>query len=291
MVNLAGSLLQTLLNNLSASQPEGFEKLSHSLASLTHKPSQHAFFYLFAICPRWFEKQKTSKNDALKLDDYDPFQVLQQWEHAQAARLVVLLSLANSVDQATYVTAINELFKTADVNEQILLVQSLRFIPHGECFVERAREAARSNIESVFSAVAHRNTFASLHFDSAGWNQLILKAAFLAVPIWSIEGLRARNNEALITMLHDYSLERHAASRAVPWDLYCCIGWQCSTDKMLAYLEHEFTRSNARIRAAIALSLQENPHSTAQPLATILAKNVAQTHAPQHWPTIASMGN
>jgi hypothetical protein len=231
------------------------------------------FFQLFALCPHWFEPRSNdvARERRSEWERLDPHGVLRGWEYPQLARLLVLLHAATGQTRERYVASVNELYRTADVNELILLGQSLAFLPEAGLFVERARESARSNIVPVFSAIAHRSDYARRFFDPVAWNQLVLKAAFLAVPIWSIPGLKERNNPELVAMLRHYVTERQAARRNVPWDLWSCIGWLARSEPDLEYLRSQWSSAQPRTRAAITLSLAENPQPAAQSAAGMLS--------------------
>lgn len=254
---------------LQQQQSDAFVRLQQGLQKLQSEFTHKDFFYLFAICPRWFAKQKPEITNDLR--ELDVFGATAPWFYVQFARLYILLSVEAHLPSESFVAAVNQLFQTADVNELILLVQSLQFIPQSERFVARAREAARSNIESVFCALAHNSDYAYRCFDQSGWNQLILKAAFLAVSIWSIYGLRERNNPELVTMLLNYVEERQAAKRNLPWDLWACIGWRVQQENELAYLRMQCAKLDPVSRAAIVLALKENENHAANQLAVDIA--------------------
>jgi hypothetical protein len=264
--NRSGDLLHVLALQLSDKQPVAWTRLEKALEELQNDFSNRRFFHVFALCPRWFDRQANDvaadKQD--EWDKHDPYKVLQSWQYPQLARLLVLLKVEQAVSQQSYVESVNELYKTADVNELILLGQSLVFLSNAELFVERARESARSNIAPVFSSVAHNSDYARRYFDKTAWNQLVLKAAFLGQPIWSIEGLKQRNNAELVTMLRHYVNERQAAARSVPWDLWCCIGWLAQSEKELDYLRQQSRSAAIKTQAAIALALSENPDNLMQ---------------------------
>lgn len=252
-------------------QAEAMEKLRSGpqglgLLGCAYKPhadekqlKQH-FYYLFAICQRWFPRQPLCLNTDTTRDwpAIDPFGKMTQWSAVELARLYVLLKFSQLVNQAIYQQGIDELFRTADVGELILLVSSLDSLPDAEIFLERAREAARSNMVSVFCAIAHKSSFARKFFDDSAWNQLVLKAAFLAVPIWCIDGLRERNNVELVAMLKHYVWERQAASRVVPWDIWICIVWLARSHEDVQYIQAQFPSASRSEKAAIILSLREH---------------------------------
>ncbi len=79
----------------------------------------------------------------------------------------------------------------------------------------RAAEGVRSNMRTVFEAVAHRNPYAAEQFAESAWNQMVLKALFVGSRLDLVVGLDRRRNEALARMLCDYAHERWAASRVV----------------------------------------------------------------------------
>ena len=68
----------------------------------------------------------------------------------------------------------------------------------------------------VFEAIACENPFPRDHFPEANFNQLVLKAMFLDVPLDRVLGWRERNNLELRRMAADYAAERRAAGRSVP---------------------------------------------------------------------------
>jgi hypothetical protein len=289
MENTTDKLIVLLSGQLQLKQPQGWARLEPALRELGSDFSNRRFFHLFALCPRWFEQQPNvvTAGRRTEWEQFDPHGVLRDWQYPQLARLLVLLQVADGQKQENYVASINELYKTADVNELILLGQSLAFLPHSASFLERARESTRSNIAPVFSAIAHRSDYARRFFDQVAWNQLVLKAAFLAVPIWSIPGLKERNNPELATMLRHYAVERQAASRNVPWDLWCCIGWSAQSAEELEYLQQQFRSARLKTQAAIALALAENPHKAAQTVAGMLSLS-GHRLSDLSWPQLAA---
>lgn len=286
--NRVNELIDLLEGQLARRQLEAWVKLEKGLAELQSGFSSQRFFYLFAICPRWFAKSLNDieSNEKERWENHDPHGVLSRWQYPQLARLLVLLKISRMLSQEDYVGNINALYKTADVNEMVLLGQSLAFIPHAESFRDRARESARSNIVTVFSSIAHDNDYPKHYFDQTAWNQLVLKAAFLAVPIWSIAGLKARNNPELVVMLRHYVNERQAAKRSVPWDLWCCIGWLARSEEELEYLRQQWQSAQMKTQAAITLALSENPLKAAQATAGMLSLPGHPT-SELSWPKLA----
>jgi len=94
----------------------------------------------------------------------------------------------------------------------ILLPEPLRFVPLGV-------EACRTSVQPVFEAIACENPFPARHFPEASFNQMVLKAIFIEVPIGRILELESRITPELQRMAADYASERRAAGRSVPKDV------------------------------------------------------------------------
>ena len=267
MIKTALDATEWLLAN---QQPVGFDKIKSKI-NQAETIDQKLFFYLFAICTRWFDAKPVKVQDSSFLLARDSFGALAKWQWPTLARLYLLLLIAEKKDKEDYINFYKALFSSADVQESITLIQSLRFIPHSEAFIDNAREAARSNINSLFKAIAHNNDYAYQHFDELGWNQLILKAAFSNISLLNIYGLKARNNKQLSIMLCDYANERQAASRNIPWDLWSCVAWNADHEEIFEYLKKQFTIGDFRTKATIALALTENNNEHAAALGNKLS--------------------
>ena len=85
--------------------------------------------------------------------------------------------------------------------------------------MEIAIEACRTNVETVFCAIALDNVYPAEHFADANFNQMVLKAVFIGAPVAQIEGLDTRRTPELIAMAESYGSERAAAGRPVPADI------------------------------------------------------------------------
>jgi hypothetical protein len=63
------------------------------------------------------------------------------------------------------------------------------------------------------------NPYPAAHFPEPAFNQLVLKAYFIGVPVLRILGLDRRKTPELRRMAADYASERRAAGRSVPADI------------------------------------------------------------------------
>jgi hypothetical protein len=107
-----------------------------------------------------------------------------------------------------------------DNRERQAVLKALPLLPSPERFVDLAVEACRSNVLTVFCAIACENPFPRMHFPEPAYNQMVLKAAFNGVALARIDGLAERKNAELARMAADYAAERRAAGRPVPEDLH-----------------------------------------------------------------------
>jgi hypothetical protein len=139
----------------------------------------------------------------------------------QAVRLVLLLSAPAT--GAEFVRRLDRLCAAADEGELVAWYRGLPLYPDPPRHAARAAEGLRSNMTSVFTAVAHGNPYPAEWLSEAAWNQMVLKALFIGVELAPIVGLDRRANPALARMLCDYADERRAAGRSVSPELWRCV--------------------------------------------------------------------
>lgn len=141
------------------------------------------------------------------------------WPLDQATRAALLLALDGWAPRNRYVAVVESLFYRGDNAERQALLKTLTMLPEPGRFVDVAIEACRTNVVSVFEAIACENAYPRTHFPELHFNQMVMKALFLGVAVARIEGLDARMNPELVRMAGDYAAERRAAGRAVPEDI------------------------------------------------------------------------
>lgn len=186
------------------------------------------------------------------------------WTTDQAARIVLVIAWP-SRDPDAYVAALDKIFQSADLGELVALYQALPVLPHAPAHVRRCAEGVRTTMTDVFKAVAHLNPYPSEHLDEAAWNQMVLKALFVGVPLHPVFGLDARANPRLAQMLLDYAKERWAAKRDVSPELWRCVGL-CADDAGLDAMGRVLKEGGAGDRRAVALALRGTEHAGAKAL-------------------------
>ncbi|WP_036483992.1 EboA family metabolite traffic protein [Myxosarcina sp. GI1] len=215
----------TLLTNWLSRQisPESFAWLKERKAEIIRDGAERKLFTAFSAVPRYIEKTNFQLTNAelatannLKAG-WNP----SRWTLDQVGRTILILSFPNR-DEDKYIKTLDKIFAAADVGEAIALYQSLPLLPYPNSFKLRAAEGIRTNMTSVFNAVALHNPYPANYLDDLAWNQMILKALFVGTPLHPIYGLKQRNNQQLSQMLLNYARERLAAKRTVNpelWDL------------------------------------------------------------------------
>lgn len=138
---------------------------------------------------------------------------------ATLGRALLLLDAAGALPAERHVPLFTRLFRSGDTGERTALLRALPLLPQPERFADLAAEACRSSVQDVFEAVAVANPFAAAHLPAAAFNQMVLKAVFLGVPLAGVAGLASRRTPELARMATDFRSERRAAGRPVPADL------------------------------------------------------------------------
>lgn len=141
------------------------------------------------------------------------------WTLDELARGLLLVRAASMLSPTALQRLVEECYARGDNRERRAVLRSLALLPQPERFVALAVEACRSSIEPLFEAVACENTYPSGYFPELNFNQMVLKALFIGVPLHRIVGLTARITPELKRMAADYASERRAAGRRVPADI------------------------------------------------------------------------
>ncbi len=197
--------------------------------------------------------------------DWDP----SPWSVDQAARIRLLLAATG--DAAAFVRRLDALCATADLEELVAFYRGLPLYPDPPRHRLRAAEGVRSNMKSVFEAVAHRNPYPAEQLPEDAWNQMVLKALFVGTALDPIVGLDRRANPTLARMLGDYAHERWAAGRPVSAELWRCVG-PFAAGALLADLARVLATGAPAERAAAVLALRSSSDTGAQDL---LARHAA----------------
>jgi len=136
----------------------------------------------------------------------------------ECARAALVLAAIGSLDPEEHVVFVRDLIRRGEIREQQAVLRVLAALPEPERFVDLAIDACRTNVQSVFEAIACDNAYPARHFPDAAFNQLVLKALFIGAPVGRIALLGSRTTDELVRMVEAYASERRAAGRPIPDD-------------------------------------------------------------------------
>lgn len=147
---------------------------------------------------------------------------IERWTLLEALRVRLILARGD-LARPSAVRALEAAFQFADEGELCALYRSLALLPDAARFAARAAEGCRSNMRSVFEAIACDNPFPLRWFDDLAFNQCVIKAIFIGAPVARIFGLERRRTPELARMALDLAAERRSAGRPVPDDLWLAL--------------------------------------------------------------------
>lgn len=217
LTNTGFSLIHNWLHKASAN---GLDWLDCKLEEISKTANKRTLFTSYSAVPRYLGKEKLNISEK----DLQAARLVTGWNPVNlttgmAGRILLLLSFP-SEESDRYVATLEQIIAAADVEETIAFYRSLPLLPHPERFKLRAAEGIRTNMTSVFNAVALNNPYPAQYLDELAWNQMVLKALFVGSPLHPIYGLKTRNNLQLSQMLINYARERLAANRSVSPELW-----------------------------------------------------------------------
>lgn len=207
------------------------------------------------------------------------------WRVDEAARLYLLL--ASMGDAERFVHQLEQLYATADVAELMTLYRGLPLYPEPERYRLRAAEGIRTNMKTVFEAVAHDNAYPAEQLPETGWNQMVLKALFVGTTLDPIVGLDERANPELARMLCDYAHERWSAGRPVSPELWRCVG-PFATGPLLDDLQRVLEQGTRPEQTAAMLALERSADARARDLMQTMPSLAAAASAGElNWKSLA----
>jgi hypothetical protein len=189
---------------------------------------------------------------------------LDSWTLDRLVRVYFLICLESS-NQIDFDTQINSLFDTAEINESVALYSALPLFQNPKKWLLRATDAVRSNVGTVFDAIAFGNPYPFYFFPALAWNQLVLKCIFNEKPIHQIYGLDERVNQDLANTLSDFAHERWAAGRKIPAQVWRLVT-KFLTESILKDLETLFQSEDADNQIAATLVCQSSDNDFAKKL-------------------------
>lgn len=142
------------------------------------------------------------------------------WGLDGLARAALLMRTLETWLPERHFALVREVYLKGDEREQAAVLRALSLLPDPAHFLEIGIDGCRTNVRDVFEAIACENPYPAAHFPEPAFNQLVLKAYFVGVPVSRILGLDRRKTPELRRMAADYASERRAAGRPVPADIH-----------------------------------------------------------------------
>lgn len=229
------------------------EWLSSALEDMSTPPITATAPTVFAVATRQVGREPLT--DAVDLTGPDDVVSTAGWPRDVAARVCVLAFIAERHPDEL-VRLVGELYRDGDSREKAGVLRALSLLGDGARFVTLALDAGRTNETDLFATLACDNPFPARHYPELELNKLVMKAAFVGVPIDRIVGLDRRANPELARMGMEYIDEQESARRRFPPEIWLAIAPHPpigAVARMLGYLSHSITEN--RLWAARGLGL------------------------------------
>lgn len=178
---------------------------------------------------------------------------LRDWNLLELLRVALICS-RNDLNEDRFAADFEAQFTHADEGETCALYRALPFLPAAERFAWRAGEGCRTNMVSVFRAIALDSPYPATHFDATAWHQLVMKTLFLELPVWRIVGLDERRSAELTRMALDFAEERGSAGRDLPLGLWLCLDSH-DPERLARLAQAHWPGADTRKRQAMVLGL------------------------------------
>ena len=153
-----------------------------------------------------------------RVEDGEAVVDLAAWRTCDAVGLA-LLEFAGADDET-----IVDLYLHGDLEEKAVVLRCLAFLPVTAATVRLFGEIQRTNTVLHYEAGALDSNLAVRALKTGGddagvtrddFHRLVLKTAFLDLPVWRMFGALAEADEVLAGMLQGFATEREAAGRGV----------------------------------------------------------------------------
>lgn len=208
--NAGSKLLKILEDNVSG---ENKAWLLSKIKNIVETESTKDLYLTYSLIP-------TKINTTAKLflpedsDGLGNYLSIQDANLQQIGRIYLLFKVLEAKEEF-FKSKVANIIEVADKSELETFLKFLVLLPNPENYKAQAVEALRTNISTVFDAIALNNPYPALYFNEQQWNQMYLKAAFMQQDLTAIEQVDKRANKELARIISDYAHERWAASREI----------------------------------------------------------------------------
>lgn len=276
-------------NVLSQTTNEAASWIAQVVTKLSVCPDSKELCWSIAKVPKLIKRDAKiilEEEDRRKLQTIHKGWQPEKWSLIETTRILFNLSVIHgSGDEETIFV---QTYKITELTEQIAFLKGLPLYGNSNFALTYAKEAVRSNIQSIFAAVSQFNPYPAVNFSESEWNNMILKAVTWNYPLLEIHGIDDRVNYPLMKMLCEYAKEQEGAKRPVSIDLWRCVGPLCD-DNALLDLEKMLNTNDLKKQYAAVLALRACSRVEAKKLLDTKPKLVAQVKKLDvNWDTLNS---
>ena len=173
------------------------------------------------------------------------------WRLCDAGGAALLAAAENANDETLV-----DLYLHGDMEERSIVLRSLALRPVTAATLRLLDDVQRTNTGVHVEAGALDSNLVVRAFDDDAFRRMVLKIAFMDLPVWRMFGALDHADAELSGMLLGYATEREAAGRTVWLDTYRFIGRapaEGAVARLLGGIEH----GNDAVRLAAAEGLRD----------------------------------
>jgi hypothetical protein len=245
--NIGSQLLKILEDNV---DNENRQWLLSKIEGIVESESTKDLYLTYSLVPT---KIGSVNRLSLLLEDMELKAYLEtQGANLQQVSRIYLLYKVLEAKEDFFKAKVANIIEVADKSELETFLKFLVLLPHPENYKVQAVEALRTNISTVFDAIALNNPYPALYFNEQQWNQMYLKAAFMQQDLNRIVQVGQRANKELTRIISDYAHERWAASREIDPCFWRPVG-NFMDEKLLKDMKRLFASDNVAEKKAAAL--------------------------------------
>jgi len=239
--------------------------LDEKIETIVTEEAVRSFFLTYTLLAEKVHSTQVLIEEETEIDLYFDKQQVNTLEIARIYYLNSILAAKPDV----FIPHVSKIIQVADSSELETFLKYLIFLPKPESFKMVAVDALRTNIASVFDALALHNPYPAQYFDDKQWNQMFLKAAFMQRPLEQIKAVDERANADLARIISDYAHERWAAGRDInPYFWRPVSGF--INEVLLQDMQRLFMSEDLAVQKAAALCCH---HSSNEEAKKLLANN------------------
>ncbi len=207
--NIGGQLSKIIKNSIDADTQNW---LAQKLKKIVDEQSTRDLYMTYSLIGT-----KVDKDGVMNIEDAGALKAYIEIQNGNIQQIARIYLLATVLDEASdfFVPKVANLIQVADTSELETFLKFLILLPNPENYKDQAVDALRTNIATIFNAIAFHNPYPALYFNEQQWNQMYLKTAFMQGDLSAIMDIDKRANKELTRIIADYAHERWAASREI----------------------------------------------------------------------------